>query len=332
MLGGRVEFRRLVLLAAALSAALLPSAAGAADWTAPATVARYGYDPVAVGAPGDGQIVFAGGSPERLLTVPRSGSAFSSPRTFFASPPAPDAISYAFDGLGGGVLVYRAGTGPRARVMVQPRSPAGALASPRPLATAGSGAGYAVVAVARSGAAVVAWPSRSPRGWRVPAATRRPGHGFGVPQTIGRPSRLLRAPWVAVGDGGDALVVWHRQNSGDGHHGPDLARLWATFSVRGGRFGRSFVLGDGGDWTDLLLSTNAVARRAPIVRRRTLAVRPGRASGATVRSLSQQGRKGACSNRRVAALSDSAHRRTEPRCVGPTGADPRTLAEGLAVD
>ena len=140
-----------MLLAAALSAALLPSAAGAADWTAPATVARYGYDPVAVGAPGDGQIVFAGGSPERLLTVPRSGSAFSSPRTFFASPPAPDAISYAFDGLGGGVLVYRAGTGPRARVMVQPRSPAGALASPRPLATAGSGAGYAVVAVARSG-------------------------------------------------------------------------------------------------------------------------------------------------------------------------------------
>jgi len=144
------------------------------------------------------------------------GSSWSPAESLSDPGASADHPDLAVSGPGDAVVVWRTVTASGAFVAASSMA-ASAWSEPEALSSPGAVAELPAVGAASDGRAVAAWLERAAGGrTRVVVASRSGGGDFGPGQAVSQPGST-RAPRVAVGAGGEAIVAWERDDEASGY-------------------------------------------------------------------------------------------------------------------
>lgn len=159
-----------------------------------------------------------------------AGGIFTSPDQVSASGEDAGLADIGIDLAGNAIATWARNEGTARIVQAAVRPPGGSFAPLGNVSPAGATAERPVIGVAPSGTSTIAWRQVGLSETFIQAATRQPGGSFGAPVSLssGKDSPLFHE--IAVGDEGDAVVVWSGRNGED-----EIAR--ASVRPSGGAFG-----------------------------------------------------------------------------------------------
>ncbi|WP_028065395.1 hypothetical protein [Solirubrobacter soli] len=250
---GTFSWVRRGLVVLALASATLPDGA-AAEWGRPKQIAPWGDEPLACST---GEVVFGNGARQRFSYVRWSAGAFSRIRRLPQLPGRTTDPELACDGRGRFLVAVVQGR----RISVARSAPSGAWSRLRSVSSPRRDVGPPELAVSLSGRAIVAYPARTRRGWRVEASTRARRDGrFGSPRVLSASGPDYPSVDVAIGQRGDALVTWHVEQEADGLLTGSEGPVWASFKPAGGRWAPAQALGDGGEFSSLSSAVSPTGR------------------------------------------------------------------------
>lgn len=212
-------------------AALMPAAAGALDWSLPAstlsgTFPNTPYPQVAAGPAGAATVVWRenDGSNDRIRASTQApGGAWPNPATPGAvetiSPAGSDAsspqVAIGADGTATAVWDYYDTSSGDYVIQEATRTPGQAsFGSPQTLSQTGQSASSPQVAFAPDGTTTVVWGRSNGSNTIVQAATRPPGQSaFGTPQDLSPTGSSAYMQQVATSADGATVVVWNRSDA-----------------------------------------------------------------------------------------------------------------------
>jgi hypothetical protein len=213
---------RLLCLAASLGTLAAP-ALGAPAWLAPADLSLPGLDADAaqVAVDPSGAAVAAwirndGADTLVQAAVRLPGGAWGAPVTISAAAQSATAPQLAVDAQGGAVVVWSRSDGVNTIIQASRRPPGGAWSAPVDLSAAGRNAEQPQVAVDPAGNAIAVWRRTNGVNWIIQAATRPVLGAWSAPVDVSASGQNAATPQVAIGTGGDALVVFTRTDA-DGY-------------------------------------------------------------------------------------------------------------------
>jgi hypothetical protein len=173
---------------------------------------------VAIDAAGEAVATWEGSSSvnvTQVATLPPGGTWTASVTLSEAGRNSSDP-TVAIDPAGDAIVVWAGANGAGTSIAQEAMRPAGgAWTKPVKLSAEGQNAELPVVAIAPSGAAVVAWSRSNGTDFIVQATRRASGGIWTMPVNLSKPGGGASRPSVAIDPAGDALVAWERWNGAE---------------------------------------------------------------------------------------------------------------------
>jgi PKD domain len=241
----RATFVLVALLAAAAAA---PAAGGGTSLARPAWLAPVELTPradysifdqnVAIDGHDDALAVWSKDEQGVFASYRPAGGSWQAATKFDACGIEPQA---AFDGAGNATVVWLECAPAYTRIAVAERRVDGSWTSPVVLSTPGRSVGYAHLAVAGSGAAVISWIENDGKDAVVEASVREPGSTAWEPAAqVSSTGASAEDSSPAVDEKGDVVVGFTRED-------PAGAIAWAAFRPVGGAWQRAVNLSPPGE-------------------------------------------------------------------------------------